>query len=531
MEKIKVIQKEGFEVICSAVDKIVNLISPTYGPAGNKVIISKVTHGAVLDDGVQIARDLELSDPSENAVMKVVRETAIKTNDRVGDGTTGALIILQAIIQEVAKMSVRNGRKIEKELKQGFKEAKEQLLAEAKPVVTQNDLLAAARISFDDEEISEKIADAWYKLGKDGILTVDRSDTMKTEVVLKEGITINRGYISPYMITNGDRMEAVVEKPIILFTDYRLTEAKDVVGIMGKLLKEKITNLVIIAENIEQSALATLIVNKAQGKFSCVAVNAPAGENKTNLLEDMALMCGGKLFSEKKGDKIEDANVEDLGRADKFIAKSNESTIIGPKGDQEAIKKAIEELKSAKELEEKENVKEIIGKRIANFTNKVGVIKVGAATENEAKALRYKVEDAVNATRAAYRGGVVAGGGIGLLSLDTSSKLLNNALKVPFEQLKENVGMVKYKKEISLKNLFVEGKLLKLVKEPAHRRLNEGEAINVVTEEIGPWQEVGVVDPVDVLIAQIEGAVSIATLLVTTSGMIVENPQHLRQEG
>lgn len=505
-EKVKITQKDSFEVICNAVNKTVDLIKPTYGPASNKVIISKITHSLVVDDGVQIARDIELADPSEHAVMKVVRETAIKTNDRVGDGTTGSLIILQAIIREVAKLSYRNGRKIEQELKNGFEKAKEILLAKSVPVNTKDELLRVARVSFDDAKIAEQIADAWYTLGKDGVLTVDKSNTMETYVDIKEGININRGYISPYMVTNPERMEAVIEKPYILFTDYRLTEAGDVVGIMEKLAKEKITNLVIVAESVEQSALATIIVNKLKGVFNTVAINAPIGENKTNLLEDMALQCGGKVFSNTKGNKIQDVTINDLGRAERFIAKRNESTIVGPKNNGEEIVKAINDLKQALEVETNEKTKKTIEARIASFSNKVGVIKVGAATENEMQALKYKVEDAVNAVRSAFRSGVVAGGGVSLLNLNTPSKLLNEALNAPFYQLMVNMGIT---------NIPI---------------LQEDEAYNVVTEEKGQWQEIGVVDPVDVLIAQIEGAVSIASLLVTTSGLLVENPEYLKQE-
>lgn len=504
--KVKVTQRDSFEVIMSAVNKTVNLIKPTYGPASNKVIISKVTHAIVVDDGVQIARDLELEDPNENAVMKVVRETAIKTNDRVGDGTTGSLIILQAIMQEVEKMTVRNGRKIEKELKAGFEEAKAQLLSEAKAVTTLEELTKVARVSFDDETIAKEIAEAWHKLGKDGILAVDRSDTMETTLEMKEGININRGYISPYMVTNPERMEAVLEKPYILFTDFRLTEANDVIGIMEKLMAKKIISLVIVAENVEQSALSTLIVNKMQGKFITIAVNAPAGDEKTQALEDMAIMCGGKVYSEAKGDKLEEVEIEDLGRADKFVAKRDESTIIGPKGNFANIVKAINDIKKARKIETNERIRETMLKRIARFGNKVGVIKVGAATENETKALKYKVEDAVNATRSAFQGGVVAGGGVGLANIKTSSDLLNNALQVPFKQLMANMGILD------------------------NQPLEKGKALNVVTGDIGPWEEIGVMDPTEVLIAQIEGAVSIASLLVTTSGLLVEDPEYLKRE-
>ena len=281
---VKIIQRDAFEIIRSAINKTVDLIKPTYGPASNKVIISKVTHGFVVDDGVQIARDLELEDPAEHAVMKIVRETAIKTNDRVGDGTTGALILLQAIFEEIAKIAHRDSRVIEKGLKLAFDECKEQLLKIAKPIKTKEDLLKVALVSFDDEKIAQLIAEAWHKLGTNGVLTVDRSGTMDTFVEMSDGITINRGYISPFMITNPQRMECVVEKPYILFTDYRLTEANDVIGIMNHLAAKQILNLVIIAENIEQNALATLIVNKMQGKFNAVAINAPTGDNQTVIL-------------------------------------------------------------------------------------------------------------------------------------------------------------------------------------------------------------------------------------------------------
>lgn len=503
---VKIIQRDAFEIIRSAINKTVDLIKPTYGPASNKVIISKVTHGFVVDDGVQIARDLELEDPAEHAVMKIVRETAIKTNDRVGDGTTGALILLQAIFEEIAKIAHRDSRGIEKGLKLAFDECKEQLLKLAKPIKTKEDLLKVALVSFDDEKIAQLIAEAWHKLGTNGVLTVDRSGTMDTFVEMSDGITINRGYISPFMITNPQRMECVVEKPYILFTDYRLTEANDVIGIMNQLAAKQILNLVIIAENIEQNALATLIVNKMQGKFNAVAINAPTGDNQTVILEDMATMTGGKVFSEKKGDKLETATLADLGRADRFIARRTESVIIGPRGKKSEIQKCIVNLNMAIVNEKRESDRKGLENRLAKFSNKIGVIKVGAPTENEVNALKYKIEDAVNATHAAFKGGVVAGGGIALANLKTSSEIMNEALQVPFRQLKNNVGF------------------------GSHRTLKNGEAINVVTGEIGEWQKVGVMDPVDVLIAQIESAVSIASLLVTTTGMIVEKPKHLKQE-
>lgn len=504
---IKLIQpKETFDVIKSAVDKAVNLIKPTYGPASNKVIISKVLNKMVVDDGVQIARDLELEDPVENAVLNVVREVAVRTNDRVGDGTTGSLIMLQAIINEVAKKNRFDGHKVEQELKKGLAVAKEQLLKMARPIKTKDELLKVARIAFDNAEIAEIIADTWYKLGKDGIVTVDRSNTMQNFAEVTEGITLDRGFISPYMITNPNRMEGVIERPHILLTDYRLTETGDILPIMNKLADKQILNLVVICDNLENSAMATMIVNKIQGKFNLIAINVPSGGAKNEVLEDIGLMIGAKVFSEKKGDKLELAEIADLGRAERFISHRTESVIIGPKGNKTELSEAVKELKAALLMAAAPIEKKQYERRLAKFTNKVAVIKIGAPTENEERALRYKVEDAVNAVQAAYKGGIVSGGGLALSALKTPSPILNAALQVPFEQLKENIGL------------------------EDHAPLKPGEAINVVTGKIGKFMDVGVVDPVDVLIAGVESAVSIASLLLTTSGMIVEPPQKPKQE-
>lgn len=502
---VKLVTKDSFDVIRTAVNKAVDIIKPTYGPSSNKVIISKFTHKIVVDDGVQIARDLEFEDIGENAVLNIVRETAIKTNDLVGDGTTSSLIMLQAIIEEVAKLSDFDGHLLEKELKIGFEEAKTQLLKSAKPVTTKAELLKVAKISFDNSEVAEIVADTWFSIGKDGVLTVDRSGTMHTVAEMTEGIKITGGYLSPYMITNPSRMEALIEKPYILVTDYRLTEVNDILPIMNLLVEQKIYNLVLICDNIEQNALATVVLNKIKGQFNLVAIAKPADE-VANSLEDIGLMTGAKVFSMKKGDRLEKATIADLGRATRFISKRTESVIIGGKGKKEDITQAIKDLNLNILMADKPKDKEMFVKRLAKFTNKIAVIKVGAATENEVNALRYKVEDAINAVHAAFKGGVVCGAGLGLSRLNTSSEILNKALQAPFKQLKVNMGLDNIKP------------------------LKAEEAINVITGETGNFMKVGVIDPVDVLIAGIESAVSIATLLMTVTGMIVEKPKELKQE-
>lgn len=491
----KIVREKTFETIRTAVNNLVDMVRPTFGPASNKVIISKIPYAMVVDDGVQIARDYEAEDPVENAIVKLVREVAIKTNDRVGDGTTGSLIILQALINEIARKSKIDGRKIELELKRGLEEFKEQLQKSVKPISTEEELKKVAMVSFDDEKIAEMIAGLYFKLGKDTTITINKSPTMDTYAEMTEGVKINTGYVSQYMINNPQRMETVIEKPYILITDYRLLEANDLLPILNKMAKENKRELVLICDNLEQHALSTAVVNILQQKFFTVAIPAPQGEDKKVFLEDLALMTGAKMFTESKGDKLELAELADLGRAERFICRQDESIIVEPKG---TMDEAIESLKSAIKDEQKESNRKKLEKRLAMYTNTLAVIKVGAPTENEQKALKYKIEDAVNSTKSAYKNGVVCGAGLAL-RIQTSSPLLNEALEYPSRQLAENAG-------VELKTDF-----------------EVDEAMNMVTGEVGNFMDVGVVDPVDVLLAGVESAVSIASVLVTSTGMIVEH--------
>lgn len=503
MLETKIVNDKVFDVIKNVVNKMVDMIRPTFGPSNSKVIISKTAYSMIVDDGVQIARDFELDDPVENAIARVIKETAIKTNDRVGDGTTGALIMLQSIINEVARHRLR-GRDIEIELKKGLSEVKEKLLSMKRPIKTKDELKKVAMISFDDEKIADMLSTLYFKLGSDATITVDKSSTMDTYVEMSDGIKIGRGYISPYMITNPDRMETVIEKPYILITDYRMTEANDIIGIMNKMAAQNKRELVIICDNMEQSALATAVLNKVQGKFLVVAVNLPQVEQKNVYLEDIALMTGAKVFTESKGDKLESANVEDLGRAERFICRRDESIIISPKGKKSAVQSAINALQSAVKAESNERKKKELAERLGMFTNSLAVIKVGALTENEQKALKYKVEDAVNAVKSAYKHGVVRGAGLALASIKTSSPILNEALKYPARQLYENMDF-----KISIDEVL--------------KNFDSSEATNLSTGEFGNFMQIGVIDPVEVLIAGVESAVSIASILVTSHGMIVEH--------
>lgn len=517
--KVKIVSKstETFEIIKNTVNKMCDFIRPTFGPASKKIIIDKFTHRLICDDGVQAARDFELSDPLENAVVKVIRETAIKTNDIVGDGTTGALIMLQAIINESSRKSNFNGRKIELELKKGLEEVKKHLLKTANPIKTKEDIKKVALVSFDNEKIAEMIADTYSKLGENATITVDKSSIMSTYVEETEGLTIDKGYISPYMVNNPARMEATIEKPLILVTDYILMENEDIMPLMEKLASENKKKLLIIAKDVEGNALISLVRNqphlvfsdtKERGSFQTIAIKAPAGGDKREIMEDLATITGATLFTIEKGNKIGDATIKDLGQAERVICQGDKTIIIGPKGNKEKIASSVNSLKSTLEKETDKKKKKDLQERLGMYMNTLAVIRVGASTDEEQKSLKYKVEDAVNSVKSSYKNGVVCGAGHALAEIETSSPILNEALKYPHRQLHENMG--------------IDNPVALPFQYKISKKYEEGIVLNVVTGKVGPFMSVGVMDPVDVLIAGVESAVSIASLLLTSSGLIAE---------
>lgn len=505
--------KNTSEVIKSAVDKLVGMVSPTYGPSNNKVIIDKMIYHHVIDDGVQIARDFELSDPMENAVLKKIKEVAIKTNDRAGDGTTGSLLVLKGILDTSSKTQRKSGREIEIELKYALQEAKFQLIANSKTISKTEDIKKVALTSHDDENTADMIASLYKDLGKNGVITVDKSPTLETYFERSDGLKIDSGYISRYMVADPERNETEMEKPYILITDYRLTESNDILPIMNKMVQAGKRNLIVIAENVEQNALATLVTNLPQvfntrnqkaGEFPSVAVAAPKSGDKKQLLEDLALMTGAKMFSESKGSNLENVELNDLGQAGKVICREDETIIVEPKGAKKDIKKAISDLESSTKNEKDLKKKEKKQKRLGMIKNSIAVIKVGAYTDVEQKSLKYKIEDAVYSVRSALKNGVSVGSGLALARIETSSTILNEALKYPHSVLMRNVGRDD---------------------EIISHKTKKDYAINVVTNQTGNFLEVGVVDPTDVLLAGLESAISMASILLTSSGIYVETPK------
>ena len=456
---MRIEQKETFNIIMNTVNTLVDLVKLTFGPNGNKVITGKGLNASALDDGVQIAKELELDNEAENYVLKIIREVAVKTNDRVGDGTTGSLIILQAILKEVEKNGKVDGRKLTKELKKGLSEAIEQLKKQTKQIKNKSDLEKVARVSFDDEEVAKLLSEIIYKIGADGLINVESSTGFGIEHEMIEGFEIKRGYLSPYMIT--DKEEAVLENPYILVSDSVISTNTQILPVLEKILASRTgRGLVILSKSVEGEALSTLILNKLNGKIKSIAVNIAD-------YDDISILTGANAFMSSKGDKgAFNLELSDLGGARRVVSKKDSTVIIGGKGNKDKIQKL------------KDTVKDPY--RLAQLSGLVAVIKVGANTDSEAKALTFKIEDASNAVKVAYKHGIVKGAGVALMNIKTSSEILNKALQYPHRQLIENIG------------------------------------------SLGEFEDTSIIDPVQVLIAGLESAVSIACLLCTVKGIIVE---------
>src|SRR3990167_3702672 len=464
-------------LIFDAVDKLVDFVKPTYGPAQNKVILQKGRYQEVIDDGVATAKEFELEDEFENAVVKLVKEVAIKTNDRVGDGTTSSLIMLQALMKEL-KEDKRTSREVVAELKVGFEDFKKQITEKAKQITTEEDLKQVAYISFNNEKMAEIIAKIFFQLGHDGIVTIEESRSMETSYNVVEGLQFPKGFASAYFINQPERAECVIENPYVLVTDKEIYDVNDLVPLLDKALKAA-KQVLILADDIRGEALGALVITFLKKGYLCPAVKAPYYANdKYEFLMDVAELTGANFVVANVNKELKDLELEDLGQAERVVITKESTTIIGGKG--KNLEEYLTKMKAIIESTESDLRRDKMKERLAKLTSGVAVIKVGCATENEMRALRYKVEDAVNATRVAFKEGVVKGAGITLSEIETSSPILNKALKVPHETL--------------LVNLEVDS-------------LPIGDDI---------------IDPVAVLIAGVESAISIVNLLITTKGALVD---------
>jgi chaperonin GroEL len=525
MSKILKFDEEARRALEAGVNKLANAVKVTLGPKGRNVVLDK-KFGAptITNDGVSIAREVELEDPFENMGAQLVKEVATKTNDVAGDGTTTATVLAQAMVREGMKnvaaganpMSLKKG--IEKAVAAAVASIKEQ----SKEIDDKSEIAQVATISAADPAIGTVIADAIDKVGKDGVVTVEESNTFGTELDFVEGMQFDKGYISPYFVTDPERQEAVLENPYILFHSGKISSVQSVLPLLEKVMQGG-QSLVIIAEDVDGEALATLVVNKIRGTFKSVSVKAPGfGDRRKAMLQDMAILTGGQVISEEVGLKLENATLDLLGRARKVVIEKDNTTIVEGSGDAEEVKGRINQIKAEIENTDSDWDKEKLQERLAKLAGGVAVIKVGAATEVELKEKKHRIEDAISATRAAIEEGIVAGGGTALLraksavaavvaSLSgdeaTGARTVLASLDTPARLIAENAGM--------------EGGVV--VESVERQTGNMG--MNAATGEIVDMVKAGIIDPAKVTRAALQNAASIAAMVLTTECLVSDKPE------
>ena len=507
--------------ILRGVEQLAKAVKVTLGPSGRNVVIEKKFGSpTITKDGVTVAKEIELKDPFENIGAQLVKEVASKTSDVAGDGTTTATILAEAIYREGLKQITAGANPME--VKRGIDKAVEKVVEElrkmSKEVEGRKQISEVAAISANnDKEIGEKIAEAMDKVGKDGVITVEEAKGIETYVEVVEGMQFDRGYISPYFVTNPEKMEAVLEEPFILLYDKKISAIKDILPILEKVAQQG-KPILIIAEDVEGEALATLVVNKLRGTLQAAAVKAPGyGERRKAMLEDIAILTGGRVISEEAGMKLETAQLSDLGRAKRVIITKDYTTIVEGAGKKEDIEARIKQIKAQIEETKSDYDREKLQERLAKLSGGVAVIYVGAATETEMKEKKARIEDALHATKAAVEEGIVPGGGVALLR---ASKVLENvelegdqkigaeivrkALSEPLRQIAENAGL--------------EGSLV--VEEV--KKLDTNKGLNAATGEYVDMFEAGIIDPTKVERVALQNAASIASLLLTTEAIVSE---------
>ena len=507
------------------VDKLANAVKITLGPKGRNVVLDKgFGSPTITNDGVSIAKEIELEDKVENLGAEIIKEVAEKTNDTAGDGTTTATILAQAIISEGLKnvAAGTNPLAIKKGIEKGTRAIVDELKKMSKKISNKEEIEQVATISAESKEIGSLIASAMEEVGKDGVITVEESKTFGLEKEVVKGLQFDRGYISPYMITDAERMEAEFENPYILITDKKISSIQEIVPILEKVVQTGKKELVIIADEVEGDALATLVINKLRGIFSVLAIKAPGfGDRRKEMLEDIAIVTGGKVISEEIGLKLDKIEIQFLGQARKVVSTKETTTIVEGKGKKQDIETRIKQIKNEIGLSTSDFDKEKLQERLAKLVGGVAVLKVGAATEVEQKAKQHKIEDALSATKAAVEEGIVVGGGVALLrtltsltKIETDDKeekigidILKRAIEAPIRQIAENAGK--------------DGAVI--VAEVLKSKNNFG--YNVTTDSYEDLMKSGVVDPTKVVRYALENAASAAAMFLTTECVVAELPE------
>ena len=520
MAKEILFNEEARRALGRGVDQLANAVKVTLGPKGRNVVLDKKFGSpTITNDGVTIARDIELPDPFENMGAQLVKEVATKTNDVAGDGTTTATVLAQAMIQEGMRNVAAGANPMI--LKKGIETAVKTLVEEIKKrsikVSGKAEIAQVASVSAADEEIGGLIAEAMEKVGNDGVITVEESKGLQTALNVVEGMQFDRGYISPYMVTDPDRMEAVMDNPFILITDRKISAIADMLPTLEKVVKVG-KELLIIAEDVEGEALATLVVNRLRGTFKAVAVKAPGfGDRRKAMLEDIAILTGGTVITEDMGRKLDSVELEDLGTARQVRITKDETTIIDGVGDKEVIAKRVNQIRAQVEETTSEFDREKLQERLAKLSGGVAVIEVGAATEVEMKDKKLRIEDALNATRAAVEEGIVAGGGTTFIDIipalnkleatgdvQTGINLVKRAVEEPLRQIAYNAG---------LEGSVVVEKV---------KNTDSGIGFNALTEEYIDMVKAGIVDPAKVTRSALQNAASIASLVLTTETIVAD---------
>ena len=520
---------EARKALEAGVDAVANAVKVTLGPKGRYVVLDK-KFGAptITNDGVTIAREIEVEDVFENQGAQLVREVATATNDVAGDGTTTATVLAQAIVRQGLKNVAAGANPLA--LKRGIEKAVEEVVkniaAQSKEVSGKDQIARVATISAGDEEIGDVIADAIEKVGKDGVVNVEEGQTFGMDLEFTEGMQFDKGYISPYMVTDQDRMEATLEDPYILIANQKIGSVRDVLPVLEQVIQSG-KPILIIAEDVEGESLATLVVNKLRGTFTGVAVKAPGfGDRRKRMLEDIAILTGGEVITEEMGLKLENTQLSQLGRARRVVVAKDTTTVVDGAGDAAAIKGRINQIKAEIENTDSDFDREKLQERLAKLSGGVAVVKVGAATETEMKEKKHRVEDALQATRAALEEGIVPGGGVALLQASsavtigtngasadgsdderTGARIVLRALEEPLRQLAENAGL--------------EGSVV--VNDV--RKAKKGQGLNAATNEIVDLVAAGIIDPAMVTRSALQNAASIAKNILTTEAIVAEVPE------
>lgn len=520
MAKEILFNEEARRALGRGVDQLANAVKVTLGPKGRNVVLDKKFGSpTITNDGVTIARDIDLPDPFENMGAQLVKEVATKTNDVAGDGTTTATVLAQAMIQEGMRNVAAGANPMI--LKKGIETAVKTLVEEIKKrsikVSGKAEIAQVASVSAADEEIGGLIAEAMEKVGNDGVITVEESKGLQTALNVVEGMQFDRGYISPYMVTDPDRMEAVMDNPYILITDRKISAIADMLPTLEKVVKVG-KELLIIAEDVEGEALATLVVNRLRGTFKAVAVKAPGfGDRRKAMLEDIAILTGGTVITEDMGRKLDSVELEDLGTARQVRITKDETTIIDGAGDKDVITKRVNQIRAQVEETTSDFDREKLQERLAKLSGGVAVIEVGAATEVEMKDKKLRIEDALNATRAAVEEGIVAGGGTTFIDIIPAL----NTLKATGD-VQTGINLVKRAVEEPLRQIAYNAGLEGSVVVEKVKNTEAGVGFNALTEEYIDMVKAGIVDPAKVTRSALQNAASIASLVLTTETIVAD---------